>query len=363
MSDAAVEQVRAEEPGTGARTGAAATALFAAIALAGIGYAKWWPYAHKLATVLRARTYPGTSVLAAAGRPGAAPSWSHAWRFTVAYGKAVWIALAAALLIGAAVETLLPRATVRRALGGPGALRSSAMAGLAAVPCMMCTCCGAPVVRSLRRSGVPVAGALAYWLANPLLNPAVLAFLALVLPWQFTATRLLVGVVLVFAVAPLVARLHAGPRPAALPGVPVAPGAGGHPGGLGAYLRALGRLALWLVPEYFVVVVLVGAFRGWLLPLGHGAAAWGVLAMLIAATAGALLVVPTAGEIPVVVGLVAAGFPPLVTGALLIALPALSLPSMVMVGRALSARVTVATLGAVMGLAMTGGVLLAALGG
>ena len=117
-----------------------------------------------------------------------------------------------------------------------------------------------------------------------------------------------------------------------------------------------------LVPEYFVVVMAVGALRGWLFPFGHTAASWGVLAALVAALAGTLLVIPTAAEIPIIVGLIGLGFSPLVTGALLIALPAVSLPSMVMVGRSLSVRVTVATAIGVVACALAAGGLMIALG-
>jgi hypothetical protein len=44
--------------------------------------------------------------------------------------------------------------------------------GLLSVPCMMCTCCTAPLARTLRRNGAPTSSVLAYWLGNPTLNPA-----------------------------------------------------------------------------------------------------------------------------------------------------------------------------------------------
>ncbi len=105
--------------------------------------------------------------------------------------------------------------------------------------------------------------------------------------------------------------------------------------------KALARLAVVLVPEYFAVVLLIGAFGGWLFPISHGTShhlAAGGAAVLL----GTLLVIPTAGEIPLTQGLSAAGLGLGVVGALLITLPAVSLPSMVMVGRALSWRVTLA---------------------
>jgi hypothetical protein len=45
--------------------------------------------------------YPGSSILESAGPARGAPSLEGGWEFAVAYFKAVWQALAAALLIAA----------------------------------------------------------------------------------------------------------------------------------------------------------------------------------------------------------------------------------------------------------------------
>ncbi|MCL6564505.1 MAG: permease, partial [Firmicutes bacterium] len=65
-----------------------------------------------------------------------------------------------------------------------------------------------------------------------------------------------------------------------------------------------------------------------------------------------LFVIPTAGEIPIVQTLMRFGLGPGPAGVLLTTLPAVSLPSLVMVGRAVPARalVTVAVAVAIMGL-------------
>jgi uncharacterized membrane protein YraQ (UPF0718 family) len=97
------------------------------------------------------------------------------------------------------------------------------------------------------------------------------------------------------------------------------------------------------VPEYLGMVLLVGAFRGWLFPLGASAASWGAMAVLVAAVVGTLLVTLTAAEIPILQGLTLLGLSSGVIGALLITLPAVSLPGAVMVGRALGWRATAAT--------------------
>ena len=61
-----------------------------------------------------------------------------------------------------------------------------------------------------------------------------------------------------------------------------------------------------------------------------------------AAVVGAMLVIPTAGEIPVLTGLVLAGAAAGPIGALLLTLPAVSVPGAVVVGRALGWRTTLA---------------------
>jgi uncharacterized membrane protein YraQ (UPF0718 family) len=106
------------------------------------------------------------------------------------------------------------------------------------------------------------------------------------------------------------------------------------------------------------VVFAVGALHGWLFPFDGHIAVWGVL---LAAVVGTLIVIPTAGEIPILQGLAATGAGPGLLGTLLIALPAVSLPSLVMVARALTLRVTVLTAIAVAATSLVGGLLLWAL--
>jgi uncharacterized membrane protein YraQ (UPF0718 family) len=93
-----------------------------------------------------------------------------------------------------------------------------------------------------------------------------------------------------------------------------------------------------LIPEYLVLVFALGALRAWLFPemtpaIGH--AVWLIPAL---AAAGTLFVIPTAGEVPIIqvlqhFGLAAGG-----AAALLITLPAVSLPSLAMLGRVLPLR-------------------------
>ncbi len=47
-------------------------------------------------------------------------------------------------------------------------------------------------------------GALAFWMGNPVLNPATLVFMGFVLGWGFAAIRLVAGLVMVLLIATLV---------------------------------------------------------------------------------------------------------------------------------------------------------------
>jgi uncharacterized membrane protein YraQ (UPF0718 family) len=327
-------------------------AVAAVLAVVVLLWSKWLPYADRIGQLAGTGTWSGSDVLSVGGvRPGDPPSWAAAVSFTQAYVAAVWKALVAALLISAALQALVPRTWLLRLLDRPGRLRSAAMGGLVSTPSMMCTCCTAPVAVGLRRSGVPVPAAVAYWLGNPLLNPAVLVFLALVAPWQWAVARLVVGLQVVVVGAAFVGWIADRRR------VPVAESPAPDPepdddGGWlpGAPVRFLGtllRMTLVLVPEYLVVVMLVGAFRGWLFPIGPHTALAAVLVVALAAVVGTLLVIPTAGEIPILQGLALAGASTGVLGALLVTLPAVSLPGIAMVGRALGWRATAATAGVV----------------
>lgn len=129
------------------------------------------------------------------------------------------------------------------------------------------------------------------------------------------------------------------------------------------YFRALARLTVVLVPEYLVVVFIVGALRGWLFPFDGGAADWAILTVIGAAIVGTVVVIPTAGEIPILTGLSAAGAGAGLIGALLIVLPAICLPSIVMVGRTLGWRVTAAMAGGVAATGLVAATMLGALGG
>jgi uncharacterized membrane protein YraQ (UPF0718 family) len=352
--------VRGDEP-VPARTRravAAGVAVSVVVAVAGLIWAKWEPYLGKAFAAARTHEWSGKDVLAVGGvQAGDAPSWHAATAFFHAYIGAIWPALVVALLLSACVQAFLPRLWLPRVMNRRSLISSAVVGGVAGTPSMMCACCSAPVAVTLRRSGVNHAAAAAYWLGNPLLNPAVLMFLALVAPWQWTVTRLVVGIATVVGGSAFVAVFARRDAPRApLDGAPSAEGADGSPAAI-RFARALLRLCVVLVPEYLVLVLVIGGARGWLLALvdlGHR----GLLLVVLAAVVGTLLVIPTAGEIPMLQGLALLGVSTGVLGALLITLPAVSLPGIVMVARSFGRRATCATAAVVVAAGLLGAAVL-----
>ena len=320
--------------------------LFLVVLVTMLAWAKWVPYAHKIPATAASRSL-GVSILTGKHAVPPSPSLQAAISYTVAYLGAIWPALVAGLLIAACLEAFLPPALLFRLLAGRAWGSAAIRGGACSLPSMMCTCCAAPIAVTMRRRGLPGAAVAAFWIGNPALNPAVIAFLTVVLSWRWAALRV-VGAVALLALVGLVARRLAPPErdvPAAIEA------RDRQPVNLGeAFIRlfsSLGRLCVTLLPEYLAIVLLLGAFRGWLFPAGQSVATWGLLAVLLFAIVGMLFVIPTAGEIPIIQGLLLAGLPIAPAVALLITLPAVSLPSLVMVARAFSLRATLAFAGLV----------------
>jgi uncharacterized protein len=315
-----------------------AITLFALIAIIGLYYVKWSPYYHR--AFVAADTHSiGHSILTGTDPLPPQASWQAALGYAGAYAKAIWQALVLGLLLGSAVQTLLPTHWVARLLGSAG-MKSVAAGGLLALPGMMCTCCAAPVVVGLRARQASPGAAVAFWLGNSVLNPATLVFMGFVLGWHWTALRLTLGAVLVFGGGWLVNR-QATPaeRSAAREQLEAFAAAASQQGNRFAqWLKLLAQMTLRLVPEYAVLVLLLGAARAWLFPhVGPEVdnAFWWILAFAIA---GTLFVIPTAAEVPIVQAMLSFGVAAGPAAALLMTLPPISVPSLAMTARALGVR-------------------------
>jgi uncharacterized protein len=309
------------------------------IAVAGLFYVKWMPYYNK-AFLAFANHSIGKSILMGTVAQPPAPSWHAAFDYAIAYGKAIWQAMVLGLLLGSALQEFAPRAWIARVLG-QASFRSVAFGGILAIPSMMCTCCAAPVVIGLRRANASAAATTAFWLGNTVLNPATLIFMGFVLGWKWTGLRLALGIPLVFGTGYLVSRLSRNGEMAGLLthlSQAVAESAVEGPS-IKGWLTRFARLVIGLIPEYLVLVLILGAARAWLFPIAGPAVGNDLQWIVLMSAAGLLFVIPTAGEVPIVQAMLALGVGAGPAAAVMMTLPPISLPSLAMTGKVLSVRV------------------------
>jgi uncharacterized protein len=267
----------------------------------------------------------------------AAPDWVRPFLRAVNYLAIVWPALAFGVLIGAAVRAVVPSAWVARLLGG-SLSRSQLVSGLVGAPLMLCSCCVAPIFAAVQKRTQRAGPAAALMLAAPSLNPAALTLTFMLFATDVALTRVLMAVVLVFGVSALAAR-HFAPREAAFAPCPLEiEGSQGPRETLAAFFREVGRMARTTLPV-IVGGVLLSSLLLDLLPAGRlGEVPFRIATVFLVALVSVPLALPTFAEIPLALGLLAAGAPAGAAVALMIAGPAVNLPSLLTVARTTTPR-------------------------
>ncbi|ANI81127.1 permease [Kosakonia oryzae] len=297
-------------------------ALFFLVVIVGLWYVKWQPYYGKAFTAAETHSI-GKSILAQA----ASSPIQAAWDYALVYFLAVWKAAVLGVVLGSLIQVLIPRDWLLRTLGQKR-FSGTLFGTLFSLPGMMCTCCAAPVAAGMRRQRVSMGGALAFWMGNPLLNPATLVFMGFVLGWHFAAIRLVAGLVTVLGVALLVqALVKESPQQAEAVDITLTEPQGSF---MARWGKALWQLFWSTIPVYILAVLVLGAARVWLFPHADGAIDNTLLWVIAMAIVGCLFVIPTAAEIPIVQTMMLAGMGMAPALALLITLPAVSLPSLIM---------------------------------
>jgi uncharacterized membrane protein YraQ (UPF0718 family) len=313
--------------------------LFMIIAIAGLTYVKWWPYTLKVIDAATHHTI-GSSIISGENKTAPGPSWQSAWDYAAAYYKSVWKAAVLGIVLGSLLQVLIPSGWLLKALGKTS-FGSTFIGGAASIPTMMCTCCAAPVAVGMRKKNASIGASLAFWLGNPTINPATLVFMTFVLSWKFTLLRLVFGLLLTFGVSYFANRFAAGEK---LPEqiveasrkVQKAEQSGPF---LQRWMRSLGTMLLHIVPAYIIAVLLLGACRAWLFPHIGEPESSSILLIIGFAIAGALFVIPTAAEIPIIKTMMSFGLGTGPAAALLLTLPSISLPSLLMIRKSFSTKV------------------------
>lgn len=305
---------------------------FVVVAIVGLSYVKWLPYYHKAIRAIEQHTI-GSSLIT--GSYEGKLSWVAAWGYAGVYFKSIWKAAVLGILLGSLVQVLLPAQWLQRVLG-KATFRTTLYGGVASIPGMMCSCCAAPIAAGLRKRNVSVGASLAFWIGNPVLNPATLIFMTFVLSWKFTVIRIISGVILTFGVSYWANRLSNRNH---LPETPlqetnhIKVDQGPF---LLRWMISLGTLLLQVVPAYVITVLILGALQGLMFPISISN---GVIAIFIFSLFGMLFVIPTAAEIPIISTFLALGLGTGPAVALLLTLPAVSLPSLIMVSRSFPRKV------------------------
>jgi uncharacterized membrane protein YraQ (UPF0718 family) len=286
-----------------------------------------------LATIARVQgthtLAPRAEWLATAAAPDAVRSLVRA----VNYLAIVWPALAFGVLIGAAVRAVVPSAWIARLLGG-SLSRSQLVGGLVGAPLMLCSCCVAPIFAAVQERTKRAGPAGALMLAAPSLNPAALALTFMLFATEMALTRVVMAVVLVFGVSALAARHLPRPEESAFAACALeSEGPQGPLEALSAFAREAGRLARTTLP-LIVGGVLLSSVLLDLLPADRlREVPFRIATVLLVALVSVPLALPTFAEIPLALGLLAAGAPPGAAVALMIAGPAINLPSLLTVAR------------------------------
>jgi len=309
--------------------------LFIFIAVVGLTYVKWWPYYNK--AILSIDTHSiGDSILS--DQATGSFSWQAAADYTMTYFQSVWKAAVLGVLLGSLVQVLLPSQWLLKVLGKTS-FGSTAVAGLASIPGMMCTCCAAPVAVGLRKKNASVGASLAFWIGNPTINPATLIFMTFVLSWKFTLLRLVIGIILTFGISYLANRFVKDVKPVDIDKLIEEKEQTDNRSFIIKWLASLGSMLIYIVPVYILSVLVLGAARFWLFPQLSDGMSNGIIAIILFAIAGMLFVIPTAAEIPIIQTLMAMGLGAGPAAALLITLPSISLPSIIMVGKSFPKKV------------------------
>jgi uncharacterized protein len=274
-------------------------------------------------------------------------------RRSITYLALVAPALAFGLLISGAVATgVSPRWLVRTLEGAPW--RQHVVAGVAGTPLMLCSCCISPVFSAVLARSRRLGPALAVALASPSLNPVALLLTFMLFRPAIGFTRVAMGIVAVFVIAPAVGTLGQSLADD-YSACARAPRAGTS--SVVAFLLASINAMAKSVPVVVVgVMVSMWLSRALAMPI-LVPQTMRIAVVGIAAFTAVPIALPTFFEIPLALSLSGPSVPAGVATAILFAGPAINLPSLITIGRSSHWSISAGLAVAIGLLAWLGGVL------
>ncbi|HUE80612.1 MAG TPA: permease [Pyrinomonadaceae bacterium] len=265
--------------------------------------------------------------------PGNAAAQVNVVARSINYFLVIWPALLFGILISGAVSVLVPPRWLGHALGS-GRVRPQLVAGLAGAPLMLCSCCAAPVFSGLYERSSRLGPSLAVMLAAPSLNPAALILTFMLFDHRIALTRLAGAGAAVFLTGIFVDKLF--------PLKPINCSISDQESNgplLTTFLRSCMQVAVRTVPLIAVGVLISMAIALWL-PVGALASTGGqTVAIVVVALIAVPLALPTFFEIPLALILLLADAPAGAAVAMMIAGPAVNLPSLFTISRSTNWKV------------------------
>ncbi len=283
------------------------------------------------------------------------PSLLGALDRSVNYFFVIWPAFAFGILIAAAVRAFVSPQWFA-GLAKARSVKAHLAAGMAWAPLMLCSCCVAPIFMSVAETSGRLGPALGLMFASPMLNPVALALTFALFEPKISLSRLAVSLLAVALIGPMIERLFPKVR---LETSLKAELAGDSTGS--AFVKfghSLRLISIRTIPGLLAGVVTSMLIVQWL-PANVFATPGGTIAaVLLTATVAVPLALPTFLEIPLALGLLAAGFPAGAAIALLVAGPAINLPSLLSVARVSGWKVAASVAAMVWVFAVCGGLLI-----
>jgi uncharacterized membrane protein YraQ (UPF0718 family) len=274
------------------------------------------------------------------------------------YFVVIWPALVFGILIGAAVRAFVPENWLARTLSA-GMLRTQLKAGAAGAPLMLCSCCVAPVFTAVYERSSRLGPSLAIMLAAPSLNPAALVLTWMLFAPKIAAARLLMAAVAVFLGGIVIERL--------LGSSTIAPLSGKRPDpaipadwwqAAATFSRSLLYMLVPTMPALLLGVLCSTLLTQFVPKELFASDSFSGLVVMATAAGAVFLAVPTFFEMPLALGLLAAGAPQGAAAALLFAGPAINLPSLLALAKSTNWRVASMLAAFVWVVAIAGGLFL-----
>jgi len=266
-----------------------------------------------------------------------APVWLIPFYTAINYLNTTWETTLVAMLIAGTLQTFL-HAPLLRLLKTQTGWRAY-FAGIAlGIPNVLCTCCTAPLFAGLYKKGAPFSTALATFITAPSLNLIVLLLALVFLPLPLAVARIVLGLIAAITVPYFTAKLSGVPPPMLNLTDPNSETIEWKTLAI-TWVRNIWEMARLAVPLLALGYLLVGTFQV-VVPLKELTPVLdnGALPLVLTALIGTIIMVPTFSEIALVSTLMPLGMGVAPAVALLITAPVVSLPSLIVIGRATRSR-------------------------